>query len=234
MCGRYRVSRRKQIIEEHFDSVSGTEDWNPRYNIAPTQTVPIIRQHPKEPVRELSLFRWGLLPGWAKDPSVAARMINARSETASTKPAFSEALKFRRCVVPADGFYEWQKTGKVKQPYCFEIDDGEMFAFAGIWDRWKDATAKPLETFSILTTIPNAVTSSVHDRMPVILNPDSYDLWLDPGVKDTAEVSELLRACDARSMRCYPISTRINSTVNDDEECSRRVEPDVVQHHLFS
>ena len=107
MCGRYRLSRRKQILEEHFDSVSGTEDWNPRYNIAPTQLVPIIRQNPKQPVRELSLFRWGLVPRWAKDPSVAVRMINARSETASTKPAFSDALKFRRCLVLADGFYEW-------------------------------------------------------------------------------------------------------------------------------
>src|SRR5260370_1012069 len=128
MCGRYRLSRRKQILEEHFDSVSGTEDWYPRSNIAPTQLVPIIRQNPKQPVRELSLFRWGLVPRWAKDPSVAAKMINARSETASTKPAFSDALKFRRCLVLADGFYEWQKTGKVKQPYCFEINDGELFA----------------------------------------------------------------------------------------------------------
>jgi len=234
MCGRYRLSRRKQILEEHFDSVAGTEDWNPRYNIAPTQLVPIIRQNPKQPVRELSLFRWGLVPRWAKDSSVAAKMINARSETASTNPAFSDALKFRRCLVLADGFYEWQKTGKVKQPYCFEINDGELFAFAGIWDRWNEASSKPLETCSILTTNPNAVTSSVHDRMPVILNPDSYDLWLDPGMKDVSAVSELLRPYDARLMRCYPVSSRINSAVNDDEECCRRVEPAVVQHHLFS
>jgi putative SOS response-associated peptidase YedK len=161
-------------------------------------------------------------------------MINARSEAASTKPAFSDALKFRRCLILADGFYEWQKTGKVKQPYCFEINDGELFAFAGIWDRWNDASGKLLETCSILTTNPNVVTSSVHDRMPVILNPDSYDLWLDPGMKDVPAVSELLRPYDARLMRCYPVSSRINSAVNDDEECSRRAEPAVVQHHLFS
>lgn len=234
MCGRYRLSRRKQILEEHFDSVSGMEDWSPRYNIAPTQSVPVIRQNPKEPVRELSLFRWGLVPRWAKDPSVAARMINARSETASTKPAFSDALRFRRCLVPADGFYEWQKTGKVKQPYCFEINDGELFAFAGIWERWNDASGKPLETFSILTTFPNAVTSSVHDRMPVIVSPDSYDCWLDPGMKDVAAVSELLRPYDARLMRRYPVSSRVNSAINDDEECSRPVEPIVIQDHLFS
>ena len=234
MCGRYRLSRRKQILEEHFDSVSGTEDWNPRYNIAPTQPVPIIRQHPKEPVRELSLFRWGLVPRWAKDPSVAARMINARSETASTKPAFSDPVKFRRCLVLADGFYEWQKAGKVKQPYCFEINDGELFAFAGIWDRWSDADGKPLDTCSILTTTSNAVTSSVHDRMPVILNPDSYDLWLDPGMKDVAAVSDLLRPCDARFMRRYPVSNRVNSVINDDAECSRPTEVSESQRRLFS
>ena len=110
MCGRYRLSRRKQIIEEHFDSVSGEEDWSPRYNVAPTQPVPIIRQHPKEPRRDLSLVRWGLIPSWAKDASGAAGMINARSESAATKPAFRDALKSRRCIVPADGFYEWKKT----------------------------------------------------------------------------------------------------------------------------
>jgi putative SOS response-associated peptidase YedK len=233
MCGRYRLSRRKQIIEEHFDSISGTEDWTPRYNIAPTQPVPVIRQHPKEPIRELSLVRWGLVPSWVKDPSAVARMINARSETASTKPAFSEALKSRRCLVPADGFYEWKKMGKVKQPYYFEINDGELFAFAGIWDRWKEASGGLLETCSILTTIPNSVASSVHDRMPVILNPDSYDHWLDPGIKDVASVSELLKPYDARPMRCYPVSIRVNNVVNDEEACSRAAEIIGVQNRLF-
>ena len=114
MCGRYRLSRRKQILEEHFNAVSGEEDWSPRFNIAPTQPIPVIRQHPKEPVRELSLVRWGLIPSWAKDPSVAARMINARSETAATRPAFRDALKFRRCLIPADGFYEWMRAGDRK------------------------------------------------------------------------------------------------------------------------
>jgi len=127
-----------------------------------------------------------------------------------------------------------QKTGKAKQPYCFEINDGELFAFAGIWDRWNDASGKPLETFSILTTFPNAVTSSVHDRMPVILSPNSYDCWIDPGMKDVAAASELLRPYDARIMRRYPVSSRVNSAINDDEECSRPVEPFVIQEHLFS
>ena len=119
MCGRYRLSRRKQILEEHFDNISSEEDWSPRYNIAPTQSVPVIRQNPKEPIRELSLVRWGLIPSWAKDTSAAANMINARSETAGTKPAFREALKSRRCLIPADGFYEWQRTWRAKQPYSF-------------------------------------------------------------------------------------------------------------------
>ena len=118
MCGRYRLSRRKQLVEEYF-SASGDEDWSPRYNVAPTQPVPVIRQNPKEPVRELSLMRWGLIPSWAKDASGAARMINARSETAATKPAFRDALKSRRCLIPADGFYEWQKNGKAETAILF-------------------------------------------------------------------------------------------------------------------
>ena len=234
MCGRYRLSRRKQVVDEYFGSDSGEEEWSPRYNVAPTQSVPVIRQNPKERVRELSLVRWGLIPSWAKEPSIAAGMINARSETASTKPAFRDALKFRRCLIPADGFYEWQRTGKAKQPYCFEVNEGELFAFAGIWDRWRDPDGKTVETCSILTTTPNAVTSAVHDRMPVILAPDSYDLWLDPGMLNVAAASELLKPYDARLMRCYPIGTRINRVANDDEACSRRAEPALAQTQLFS
>jgi putative SOS response-associated peptidase YedK len=234
MCGRYRLSRRKQIVEEYFDTASADDDWVPRYNIAPIQPVPVIRQHPKEPTRELSLMRWGLIPSWAKDSSAAARMINARSETAGSKPAFRDALKSRRCLVPADGFYEWVRTGKTKQPFCFEVNEGQLFAFAGIWDRWKDPSGNTVETCSILTTTPNAATSAIHDRMPVILDPDSYDLWLDPGMRNVAAVSELLKPCDARLMRCYPVSTRINSVVNDDPGCSAPVELTQMQNRLFS
>jgi putative SOS response-associated peptidase YedK len=233
MCGRYRLSRRKQLVEEYFDSVSDEPDWAPRYNIAPTQPVPVIRQHPKEPVRELSLMRWGLIPSWAKDSSAAARMINARSETASTKPAFRDALKSRRCLIPADGFYEWMRMEKTKQPYCFEINNGELFAFAGLWDRWKDAGGNWIKSCSILTTTPNAVTSAVHDRMPVILDADSYDLWLDPGMTNVAAASDLLKPCDARQMRCYPVSGRINHVANDDAACSAPVKVAEVQSRLF-
>jgi len=182
MCGRYRLSKRKQIIEEYFDTVDWQDNWSPRYNIAPTQTVPVIRQHPKEPVRQLSLMGWGLIPSWAKNPSIATSTINAKSETAATKPAFRDPFKFRRCLIPADAFYEWKRTGSSKQPYCFEVREGELFALAGIWDGWKDPTGNWVKTCSILTTTPNAVTRAVHGRMPVILDPGSYNLWLDPGM----------------------------------------------------
>src|SRR4029078_5510306 len=127
MCGRYRLSRRKQLVAEYFDS-PGDDDWSPRYNVAPTQPVPVIRQHPKEPKRVVSLMRWGLIPSWAKDISGSPGMINARSETAATKPAFRDPLRFRRCLIPADGFYEWRRTGATKQPFCLEINEGDLFA----------------------------------------------------------------------------------------------------------
>jgi putative SOS response-associated peptidase YedK len=223
MCGRYRLSRRKQLVEQYF-AASGDEDWNPRHNIAPTQPVPIIRQHPKEPRRDLSLVRWGLISLWAKDASGPAQMINARSETAGTKPAFREALASRRCLVPADGFYEWRRTGTTKQPICFEVNDGELFTFAGLWDRWKDPAGQWIKSCSILTTTPNAVTAAVHDRMPVILDRADYDLWLDPGMKDVDTVSEMLNPYDARAMRSYPVSNRVNHVANDDADCAKPIE----------
>jgi len=224
MCGRYRLSRRKQIIAEHFDAISDAEDWVPRYNIAPTQPVTVIRQHPTEPTRHLSQMRWGLIPSWSKDASSAAKMINARSETARTLPAFRDAMKYRRCLVPADGFYEWRKSGKEKQPYCFEVNEGKLFAFAGLWEGWKDPNGNWIKTCTILTTTPNSVTSAVHDRMPVILEPSDFDLWLDPGMKDASIISELLKPFDAAAMRCYPVSTRVNQVLNDDAECASPVE----------
>jgi putative SOS response-associated peptidase YedK len=178
VCRRYQLSGRKQIIEEHFDTAPWEEDWSPRYNIAPTQPVAVIRP-------------WGLIPHWARTPSIATSTINARSETAAAKPAFRDPLKFRRCLIPADGFYEWAKTANGKQPYCFEVNDGELFAFAGLWDGWKDSNEQLIKTCSILTTTPNSVTATVHDRMPVILDPDSYGLWLDPGMQNVAAISDI-------------------------------------------
>ena len=160
-------------------------------------------------------------------------MINARSESAATLPAFRDALKSRRCIVPADGFYEWKRTGKTKQPYCFEVRDGELFAFAGLWERWKDPAGKWVKSCAILTTTPNAVTAAVHDRMPVILNPDSYDLWLDPGFTDVAAASEMLKPLDPATMRCYAVSSRVGNVTKDDAECAARVEVAQEQTRLW-
>jgi len=147
-------------------------------------------------------------------------MINARSETAASKPAFSDALKMRRCLIPADGFYEWQKIVKGKQPFCFNLSDDSVFAFAGIWDRWRDAEERVFETCSILTTTPNAVTADVHDRMPVILRSDDYDVWLDSGLQKVDEILPLLKPFDATRMKKYPVSTHVNSVTNDDSQCA--------------
>jgi len=161
-------------------------------------------------------------------------MINARSETAHTLPAFRDPLKFRRCLVPADGFYEWAKKGSTKQPFCFEVNDGELFAFAALWDRWKDPSGQWIRSCSILTTTPNAVTSPVHDRMPVILRRDDYDVWLDPGMKDGTVVSQFLRPFDADLMRSFAVSNRVNRVDNDDPECSRPLEAGLaMQSQLF-
>jgi putative SOS response-associated peptidase YedK len=170
----------------------------------------------------------------ARDSSKAASMINARSETASTKPAFCDALKFRRCLIPADGFYEWQKIGSTKQPYCFEVNRGELFSFAGLWETWNDSSGKTIETCSILTTIANALTVAVHDRMPMILDEHCYDLWLDPRITDPAFVSEFLKPFDARLMNCFPVSSRVNRPANDDAECSAPAEITQPQGLLFS
>lgn len=178
-------------------------------------------------------MRWGLIPHWAKDASGAAGTINARSETAAEKPAFRDPMRYRRCLIPADAFYEWKRNGASKQPFCFEVNGG-LFAFAGLWDGWKNPEGQWIKTCTILTTTPNAVTSAIHDRMPVILDPDSYDLWLDPGMQDVRAISELLKPYDAHSMRCYPVSTRLNHVENDDEDCSRRIEVAQTQNSLFA
>jgi putative SOS response-associated peptidase YedK len=233
MCGRYRLSRRKQILEEGFNADFGDQDWTPRYNIAPTQPVPVLRQRPEKPKRVLSLMRWGLIPAWTKDASEAAAMINARSETAAEKPAFRDPIRFRRCLIPADGFYEWRRTGASKQPFCFELEDGELFAFAGLWNGWRDPSGHWIRSCSILTTTPNALTATVHNRMPVILRRDDYDLWLDPGMTKVEAVSELLKPFEARRMRSFPVSSRINQVANDDEACSAPVQIAETQPGLF-
>ena len=218
MCGHYRLSRRKQLIAEYFDTDNDV-DWEPRYNIAPSQPVGIIRQDPSTPERHFSLARWGLIPSWASDASIGFKTINARSETVANKPAFRDAFTSRRCLLPADGFFEWSRRGREKQPFHFGMQDDSLFAFAGLWDRWRDPEGAVIESCSILTTNANSLLADIHDRMPVILRQENYDLWLDPGFKDVKALAEVLVPFDAAQMRRFPVSTRINSVTNDDPEC---------------
>lgn len=234
MCGRYRLSRRKEVLADHFQADISDFYWEPRYNIAPTQQVPVIRLHERGVTRRASLVCWGLIPYWAKSPSIATSTVNAKSETAATKPAFRYCMESRRCLIPADGFYEWRRDGKVKQPFCFEVGDGGLFAFAGLWDRWRERDGNVLETCTILTTTANALMRDIHDRMPVILPADRYHRWLDPTMRDPARAMELLKPFDPKLMRCYAVSTRVNTVANDDEECSRPLVLAEVQNRLFS
>jgi putative SOS response-associated peptidase YedK len=169
-----------------------------------------------------------------KGPFYRGKHNQREVRDSSRQTCVSRPLRFRRCLIPADAFYEWARKGSSKQPYCFDVNEGELFGFAGLWDGWKDASGNWIKSCSILTTTPNAVTLTVHDRMPVILDPNAYDLWLDPGMQNVAAVSEVLKPYDARLMRCYPVSTRLNHMANDDAECSRRMELSETQNQLFS
>jgi putative SOS response-associated peptidase YedK len=211
-------------VDEYFGTVSGEDEWVPRYNIAPSQPVVTVRQDAGEPVRKLSIMQWGLVPSWAKEPGIGYKTINARAETVATTPSFREPFKSQRCLVPADGFYEWQRNGKSNQPYCFEVNDGELFAFAGLWDEWNNAQGELIESCTILTTMSNSLLADIHDRMPVILGQDDYELWLDPAFRDTPSLSEMLRPFDAGLMSRHPVSTRVNQVQNDDAECAKPLE----------
>jgi putative SOS response-associated peptidase YedK len=223
MCGRYRLSAKERFIRDHF-GLDEDPSWTPRYNIAPTQQVPIVRQDRNEPKRTFSPVRWGLIPSWAKDRSIGFKTINAMSETAAEKPAFRDAMKQRRCLIPSDGFYEWLRiNSKEKQPYNFCMVDDAVFAFAGLWERWRDPAGEVIETCTILTTKPNVLVADVHDRMPAILKPEDYELWLDSGMTDAALLADCLQPFDPRLMKKYPVSTRVSRTENDDAECAREV-----------
>lgn len=225
MCGRFTLHARLNLLLQQFALEAGPE-LAPRYNIAPTQMVPIVRcDLPGH--REISLMRWGLIPAWAKDPSIGNRLINARAETVATKPAFRAAFKRRRCLVPADGYYEWQKIGKTKQPYYIRLPDGGPFALAGLWESWHEEQEGGQRTFTLITTDANDATRGIHDRMPVILSPDDYAVWLDPEFQLREPLEALLRPYDAGPMRIDPVSTRVNSPKHDDPECI------AIQRELF-
>jgi putative SOS response-associated peptidase YedK len=214
MCGRYTLATPLSMLAEHF-AVHARLNLGPRYNIAPTQRSPVVRVGAGG--RELTPLRWGFIPSWAKDPAIGARMINARAESVAEKAAFRRAFAKRRCLVPADGFYEWRKDGRRKQPYYIRRRDGAPFAFAGLWDRWADrASGEVLETFTIVTTTPNELVAPIHNRMPVILSPEAYGRWLDP---EQPGAPELLTPVSDDELEAFPVSSFVNSPAHDDPLC---------------
>jgi len=224
MCGRFTLTPELKLLAERFSiTIAPTVSYNPRFNIAPTQPVIVIGDDGQ---RYMQVMRWGLIPGWAKDPNVGNRMINARAETIAEKPAFRAALKKRRCLIPADGFYEWQKLGKVKQPVRIVLKSREPFGLAGLWERWASPEKVEVLTCTVITTTANELLHAVHDRMPVILNREAEAQWLDPNVTDPAKLLPLLQPYPSRLMEYYPVSTQVNSPVHDGPDCIVRVSAD--------
>jgi putative SOS response-associated peptidase YedK len=218
MCGRFTLIAPGEAVAELFD-LSETPELAPRYNIAPTQPVAAVRYNSDLGKRELTHFYWGLIPSWSKDPTIGSRMINARSETAAEKPSFRSAFKYRRCLVPTDGFYEWRQMGSGKQPVRIQMKDERPFAIAGLWEHWQSPEGSEIESVTLLTTTPNDLLMPVHNRMPVILAPEDFELWLDPGAQHPAEVQPLLRPFPADQMSFYPVSTHVNNPRNEDPAC---------------
>lgn len=220
MCGRFSNRTSAKKIKKEF-KVAEVPPSEERYNIAPTQKILGISQESNE--REARTFQWGLVPSWAKDRSMGARLINARSETVHEKPAFREPFKRRRLIIPADGYYEWQKTGGRRQPFYFTMRNEHLFGFAGLWDRWKSPEGEILETCTILTTEANEKAKDIHDRMPVILSPADYDLWLDEDVRKLELLKELFRPYPSEEMSAYPVSTLVNNMRVDRAELIKQL-----------
>ena len=217
MCGRYTVVRDGQELAEQLEP-----EWRsaplpgPRFNIAPTQYAPVLLQDGDAPV--LDMYRWGLIPAWARDPSIGNRMINARAETVREKPAFRTAFDRRRCLVPSSGFYEWQKTGKTKIPHWIHPADGELLTFAGLWERWAPEDAEPVYTYTILTTAGNRFMQPLHERMPVIIPRDARREWLDSRAEPD-QLTDLLQPAPEDLLAAHPVSTLVNAPGNDLAEC---------------
>jgi putative SOS response-associated peptidase YedK len=221
MCGRFTLTKNREEVAQAFGLSAPpaghdeVPEFPARYNIAPSQPVGVIVEDRNSSKRELRLMVWGFIPSWAKDPSIGAKLINARSETVTEKPSFRAAFKYRRCLIPADGFYEWQKAqGGPKQPFYFSMAGSGLFAFAGLWESWND-----IETCTILTTSANSLLQTIHDRMPVILQPDDYARWLDPRLQNATDLKELLQPYPDEFMEAIPVSTRVNSAKFDDALC---------------
>ncbi|MDQ3713073.1 MAG: SOS response-associated peptidase [Acidobacteriota bacterium] len=219
MCGRFSSSSKPEQIKKEFKAaVEDPAILAPRYNIAPTQMIPVVLN--REGERIVAALKWGLVPSWAKDAAIGSRMINARAETLTEKPSFREAYKSRRCIVPATGFYEWQRAEKgAKQPFYFYLTNKEVFGFAGLWEEWLDKeSGESLETCTIITTEANDVLKPVHDRMPVILKAGDYDEWLDPKESDTGKLQKLLAPYPPDEMNSHAVSRAVNSPTLDSPE----------------
>ncbi len=220
MCGRYALLETGEL-QARFDVGGEMPDLDPRYNVAPTQTLPVVvRNSPNR----VALMRWGLIPSWAKDASGAGRMINARAETVAEKPSYRTALRSRRCLVPANGFFEWRRVGTSRTPYYIHMKDESLFAFAGLYDTWRDANGVAMMTYTIITTEPNALVAPIHDRMPAILHREDEDRWLDPDITDPGAVLPLLHPYPAEQMETYPVSTTVNSPAHDAPGILERVQ----------
>src|SRR3990167_222055 len=221
MCGRYSLATPADQLAKHFQ-LTTSPSLLPRYNIAPSQPIAIVRMHVPRHERECVRVRWGLIPSWAKFPAIGNKMINARAETVAEKPAFREAFARSRCLVPADGYYEWQREGRMgqrKQPFYIRLRDGRPFAFAGLWERWAGPDGTIVESCAILTTEPNESLKDIHDRMPVILAQADYDQWLDPAVRQAQLLQPLLRPYPPEDMTACAVSLRVNDPGHDDAGC---------------
>lgn len=220
MCGRYNLVAPGEEVARRFQ-LAVVPELAPRYNVAPTQPAPVVRRTRDGAGRELATLRWGLVPFWADDPSIGSRLINARAESAATKPAFRDSFVARRCLVPATGFFEWTKRGRDRQPWNLRMKGGRLFAMAGLWARWKNGETV-LESFTILTGEPNAVAAPIHDRMPVILPDSAWEAWLDPRTPTEVARTLLVPYPDAE-MEAYRVSAVVNVATQDVPAC---IEPE--------
>jgi len=220
VCGRYTLASAPEVLAEQFGLAEAPSGLAPRYNIAPGQTVAAVRAGAGD-ARVLDSLHWGLIPAWAKDPTIGRRLINARVETLAVKPAFRDALRHRRCLLPADGFYEWQRRDGVKQPHWIARADRRPFGLAGLWERWRDAQGEIVESCTIVTTQAGPVLRDVHERMPLIVPAEHYARWLDPGRADARALLALLGAGDWRELQAQPVSLAVNNP--------RRDEPNLIQ-----
>jgi putative SOS response-associated peptidase YedK len=219
MCGRFTLLVPAEELAQAFDLPSVPEVVPPRYNIAPTQPVAIVRLDPDRRQRELAYVNWGLIPSWADDPAIGNRMINARAETAAEKPAFRAAFKYRRCLVPASGFYEWQQRNGAKQPYYIYPAGGPVLGLAGLWERWVHPDGSEIQSCTILTTTPSGDVANLHNRMPLILDPADYGAWLASDGANLDELQHLLRPAPEGMLAAEPVSTYVNRPGNEGPEC---------------